>query len=80
MKWFDWVALVLITLTMLVSFAVGLPFWRWQPSNETSLEFAIGLRLSGGFALLVAYYFVRSVVFASVSEYRAGLSRGSRRE
>lgn len=80
MRWFDWVALLLIFLAIFVSVFVGLPFWGWPPAHETSLEFAVGLRLSGGFSMLFAYYWIRSVVLSSVSEFRTGLSDSSRRE
>ena len=80
MKWFDWAAVLLILLTIFISIFVGFPFWNWPPVYETSLEFAIGLRLTGGFVMLVAYYWLRSIIVPSVSEFRAGLSDRSRRE
>jgi hypothetical protein len=80
MKWFDWVALLLVFLVISASLFVGLPFWNWPPAYETSPEFAIGLRLAGGFAMLGAYYWLRSIVAPSISEFRAGLSDSSGRE
>ena len=79
MNWFDWVAILLVLVTLFISIFVGLPFWNWPPVYETSLEFAIGLRLTGGLAMLGAYYWLRSIIVPSVTEFRTGLSDRSRR-
>ena len=80
MKWFDWVAILLILLTIFISIFVGFPLWNWPPVYETSLEFAVGLRLTGGLAMVGAYYWLRSIILPSILEFRAGLSDSSGRE